>query len=328
MESSAVENVRGALLRSVEDGETVLIVVDRGTEPGVTDVLTEAARGLRLSHNVVSMPVSPVPNAEPPEQVADAMLQHNVIVVGTTVPIAHTKAVRTANAEGARFISMDGVNLAMLTGGGASADYSRIHEIGLAIEERWNAASHVRVTSELGTDLEADITGRRSWRFDGTPFRADWFLLTGCAFPDGEVGIAPLEGTANGTVVWDASVHWLGLLRDLIRLEVKKGWVKAISGGDQAKELETRLAELDDANSYYCPAEIAIGINPDAQITGTMREDKKALGTVHIATGTNIDIGGTIEAKSHIDGLIRQPSVWLDGHTIVDNGQIAPEVLS
>jgi aminopeptidase len=323
----AIQNVRRAFERNVESGENLLIIVDTTTEAGVADILVTAADQLDIPSELVSSPVAAVPNAEPPADIAGAMLTHNVVVVATSVPIAHTEAVREATASGAHFISMDGITLEMLSGGGASADYSVVHELGVKLEQRWNEATHVRVKSELGTDLEADVSGRKSWRFDGTPFRADWFLLTGCAFPDGEVGIAPLEGSAQGTVVWDASVHWLGLLDAPIRLTVKDGWVTEIEGGLQAQQLAERIADLDDPASYYCPAEIAIGINPDAQITGTMREDKKSLGTVHIATGTNIDIGGTVVAKSHIDGLLRQPSLWMDETLIVDRGRIATEGL-
>lgn len=324
----ALANVRAALQRSVSAGESLLIVTDTRTETRVQEILVSAAETLRIPNEHMSSSVVPVPNAEPAADVAAAMVEHDVVVVATSVPIAHTEAVREANASGTRFVSMDGINFDMLAGGGAGADYEKIHELGLKLEQHWNQARHVRLASALGTEFEADVTGRESWRFDGSPFRADWFLLTGCAFPDGEVGIAPLEGSANGIVVWDASVHWLGLLDEPIRLTVEDGWVTSIDGGAQAVDLASRLDELNDRNSYYCPAEIAIGINPDARITGTMREDKKALGTVHIATGTNIDIGGTITAKSHIDGLIRTPTLWLDGKLIVDDGRIGPEVLS
>jgi leucyl aminopeptidase (aminopeptidase T) len=146
--------------------------------------------------------------------------------------------------------------------------------------------------------------------------------------PDGEVGIAPLEGSAQGTVVWDASVHSLGLLREPVRLTVEDGWVVRVDGGEQARELEEHLASLDDPNVYYCPAEIAIGINEAVRITGTMREDKKALGTVHIAVGTNVDIGGTITARTHIDGLLRRPSLWIDDRRVLDGGRLLVEAVA
>jgi len=77
-----------------------------------------------------------------------------------------------------------------------------------------------------------------------------------------------------------------------------------------------------DDNSYNFPAEISIGINPRARITGAMREDKKLMGAVHIAFGTNSDTGGNIMSKLHIDGTIRYPTVYVDGKVIVDKGRL------
>ena len=324
----AVANVARSLARNARPEDRVLIVLDSGMDPAVGEILAAAAEQRGLMHDVLSSAPAPAPNAEPDAKVADAFLRHDLIMLATSVPVAHTAAVRRADEAGARFIVMDGVSSDMLAAGAANADYGIVHELGLVLEQRWNKARHVRVSSEFGTDFEADVTGRESWRWDGTVFEAEWFSLTGCAFPDGEVGIAPLEGSGNGTVVWDASAHSLGLLRDPVRLVVENGWITAVDGGSQARELADRLAALDDQNSYYCPAEIAIGINEAARITGTLREDKKALGTVHIACGTNIDLGGTIAAKVHIDGLIRKPTLWMDDELIVDCGRLAPEVVA
>lgn len=326
-DDSAVRNVRGALGRNLRDNDQILIVTDTGVDEEVRAIIAEAATEMGVPFDAVSSAPAPAPNAEPETEIAEAIYKHDLCLLATSVPIAHTEAVRRAVANGSRFLVMDGVSADMLGAGAASADYARVHEIGLALEARWNAASHVRVTSEHGMDFEADITGRESWRWDGAAFAADWFQLTGCAFPDGEVGIAPLEGSGNGVVVWDASVHSLGLLDEPVRLTVEDGWITNIDGGPQAEDLAARIAALDDRHSYYCPAEIAIGINESARITGTLREDKKALGTVHIASGTNIDLGGTIHAKSHIDGLIRKPSLWMDGEIVVDRGRLVPEIL-
>ena len=117
-------------------------------------------------------------------------------------------------------------------------------------------------------------------------------------------------------------MHSFGIVEEPIRLTVVDGFVTQIDGGGEAQQLARRLEELNDPNAYYCPAEIAIGINERARIIGTLREDKKKLGTVHIAIGTNKDIGGTISAAVHIDGLLDRPTVVMDGQTVVAEGQI------
>jgi hypothetical protein len=49
-------------------------------------------------------------------------------------------------------------------------------------------------------------------------------------------------------------------------------------------------------------AELGIGTNPGAILTGHIGEDEKAVGTVHLAFGTSASIGGTNVASVHIDG--------------------------
>lgn len=70
---------------------------------------------------------------------------------------------------------------------------------------------------------------------------------------------------------------------------------------------------------------MSIGINPDAEISGRMRTDKKVEGAVHIATGANKDLGGEIQSELHIDGTIRRPDVWVDDRKLVENGEILVE---
>lgn len=322
LHARAVENVVRAFERNASGDDRVVVVADTETDPDVCDAIAEAARRFGVAPTLVRPVPVASPNAEPSPETAYALVGADLLVLVPSVPISHTKAVADAVARGGRILVMDGATIEMLAVGGGAADYERMHELGLVLEQIWNDGERLRLSSAQGSDLAADISGRRSWRWDGYAFGADWYDLTGCAMPDGEVGIAPLEGSANGTVVWDASVHALGLLREPVRLTVEDGWVVRIEGGEQARELERHLASLQDPNSYYCPAEVAIGINEAARVTGTMREDKKALGTVHVAVGTNDDIGGTISARTHIDGLLRSPSLWIDERQIVDAGRL------
>ena len=132
----------------------------------------------------------------------------------------------------------------------------------------------------------------------GRAFTENWFGLSGCcAFPDGECGVAPVEGTANGIVVFDMNVQTIGPLDEPVILTIRDSYITNIEGGPAAALVRAQLAGAD-RNARYCPAEIAIGINEAAVETGLLREDKKILGTCHIAYGANDDIGGTVRPGS------------------------------
>jgi leucyl aminopeptidase (aminopeptidase T) len=46
---------------------------------------------------------------------------------------------------------------------------------------------------------------------------------------------------------------------------------------------------------------------------GSVLLDEKAAGTVHFAIGDDHAIGGDTEAPIHLDGVLREPTVFVDG---------------
>ena len=77
-----------------------------------------------------------------------------------------------------------------------------------------------------------------------------------------------------------------------------------------------------DANNI---AEFAIGTNPKARLIGNLAEDKKLEGSVHIAIGDNHVLGGNITSNIHLDGMVLNPTVELDGKCIISNGKLQLE---
>ena len=65
---------------------------------------------------------------------------------------------------------------------------------------------------------------------------------------------------------------------------------------------------------------MGIGTNYAARLTGVILEDEKAYQTVHIAFGTNIGFGGTNKADCHIDGIIKNPTLYLDDMLVLKDG--------
>jgi leucyl aminopeptidase (aminopeptidase T) len=51
-------------------------------------------------------------------------------------------------------------------------------------------------------------------------------------------------------------------------------------------------------------------------------EDEKVAGTVHVALGNNVGMGGTVDVPIHLDGVIRRPTLRVDGQVVVDDGKL------
>ena len=69
-----------------------------------------------------------------------------------------------------------------------------------------------------------------------------------------------------------------------------------------------------------------MGTNDKALLTGSVLEDEKILGTIHVAFGASAGIGGTVSVPIHLDVVVIDASLEVDGRRILDRGQFVLEV--
>jgi 2,5-dihydroxypyridine 5,6-dioxygenase len=142
------------------------------------------------------------------------------------------------------------------------------------------------------------------------------------AFPDSEINISPIEGTAEGKIISDVSIMSIGVtLYDHVTLIVKEGKVVDIQGGMAANKLRQILETLNDEKAYNY-AEFGIGLNPKARLAATNLEDLGRLGNCHVGIGSNSAIGGKVLAPNHIDAMYKDTTIYFDGKVVMDNGKL------
>ncbi|MBI4276855.1 MAG: aminopeptidase [Armatimonadetes bacterium] len=307
---------------NTKSGDRVLIVTDTRMDPLVWQALAAACREVGGEVTVAIITPREVSGHEPPPEVAAAMKAADLNVLAASRSLAHTRARLEAAKAGAAHIWMDSLTPEMLMHGATADDYRKMEALGERLCRLWDEGERVRMTSAAGTDLTASVKGRKGFYIAGLLQQSPYIAGKRCGFPDGECGIAPVEGTCNGVVVWDVSADGLGGLDEPIRLTVEKSFVRKIEGGRQARELEELLRAHGDENSLYLPGEISIGLNPSLKFIGNIRTDKKAYGGVHVGIGTNADIGGTIRSITHIDGVCRGCTLTIDDRVVLNDGVI------
>jgi leucyl aminopeptidase (aminopeptidase T) len=141
------------------------------------------------------------------------------------------------------------------------------------------------------------------------------------AFPDSEINISPVEGSAAGKVVGDVSVMSIGVtMHDPVTLIVKEGRVVDIQGGPSALKFRQVLDALEDEKAFNY-AEFGIGLNPCARLGATNLEDLGRLGNCHAGIGSNFAIGGNILAPNHHDVMYKDASVYFDDKLVLENGR-------
>jgi leucyl aminopeptidase (aminopeptidase T) len=298
----------------VSSDETVLIVCDEERrEIGLA--LFDAAKKLCHEALYIEMKERKVNGYEPPEQIADLMRNVDVVICPTTRSLTHTEARRHASKLGVRVATMPGITEDTMIRC-LSADHSKIIELTESVAEKLKKVSNIRVTTKLGTDVLMPIRNRRVLSSTGVLRK----IGESGNLPSGEVYLAPWEDKTNGVVVFDGSFAGVGLLNDPIKIHIKDGFAVKIEGNDEAKHL-IRLFEAAGKESKAV-AEFGIGTNYKAKLCGEILEDEKVLGTIHIAFGNNISMGGKISVNSHLDGLVKKPTVYFDSEKVMENGKL------
>lgn len=252
---------------------------------------------------------------EPPPEVAELMQRVDLVLCPTSKSMTHTNAKRAAAAKGVRVCTLPGVTEDMMVRC-MNADYFKIADLTNKLAALMDQTSVIRVTAPGGSDMMMPVKGRKTIPSHGL-FREKG---RGGNLPTGEAFLAPLEGQSQGVVVVDGSMSGIGIVKTPLRIEVRDGFAEEITGGEEATKLKS-LLELHGRLSRNV-AEFGIGTNDRAKITGLILEDEKVLGTIHIAFGDNVTMGGTVNVQSHLDGLVLSPTVWFDDRKIMEHGRL------
>ena len=310
----------------VRRNENVLIVCDPTTAE-VGAALHEAAMTRSDRVLLMLMPKGRHHGQEPPAPVATLMRQQQVVIAPTRYSLTHTRAVRTALADGARIVTMPGMTAEMFQGGGMSADFALVKQRIARLPSRLRRRRIVNVRSDNGTELTFEVAWRE-WNFDDNGICNRPKMVMN--LPAGKVFIMPREGTMNGRLVMDGS--WEGTLIDEpVTLDIEQGVIASITGGDMASRIRKEFQDAaeplrqKDQDVAGTVAEFGFGMNPAATLTGSVLEDEKCLGTCYFMFGDNTAGGGTNRVGFTLSGVMQAPSVWLDDELLLEKGAFVEE---
>lgn len=252
--------------------------------------------------------------AEPPRPVAAAMKEADVVLAPTVQSLSHTAARKAASEAGARIATLPGVTETMLARV-MSADMDELRRRGRAIAAILDAGSEARITCARGSDLRLGLEGRKAIPDAGE-------LTAPGAFgnlPCGEGFISPDDRASEGTLVVDGTIAGVGIPVAPVTLTVADGRLVEASGAEGAALVELLTADSEDGRIV---AELGVGTNEKAELTGNVLEDEKLLGTVHVAFGASAAIGGRVQVPVHLDCVVMKPTLTVDGTEVVRGGEL------
>lgn len=333
-----MEYLRRPFTANVGPRDRVLVVTDTRHDPRVWQAVMSILADIGADATVAIFDPRPADYFDPPAVVCEAMLKSDFNVLLASTGMLHASATMKAMAQGIPAICLDGgMSLEMFQSGGVTEDpHSMAVRKHLIAQNVFGSnARECRVLSRYGTDFTYSVENRVWVPPLPDPQRDPYKIIDMRAadgregkmpllfvlLPSGELNIAPVEGSGNGRLVIDECMHHIGRVYSPIMLDVENGRIVRISGGTEAQILRQYLATYGDENAYCCPAEASIGVNAKAVVRGVQREDKNILGAMHFGIGTNVDVGGSIMSKIHMDGVILEPTLYVDGVKRIEDGR-------
>ena len=293
----------------VAEGEEVVVIADPARRV-IGEALRDGAAELGADAVLIEIDERAEHGTEPPAAVAAALVACDVFIAPTTKSLSHTEARRAASEAGVRGATMPGATEEMLARVMA-LDFERMATRSRAVAELLDRGASAHLTCANGTDLTLNLTGRAGAADDGD-------LTAPGAFgnlPAGEGYIAPLD--AIGRLV-PSSLAGLGLAQERPALAIADGRLTDAEGavGERFWKLLEPYGELG-----LNVAELGVGTNESATVTGNVLEDEKALGTVHVAFGASAGIGGTVSVPVHLDAVVTGATLVIDGRPVLDAGR-------
>lgn len=213
-----------------------------------------------------------------------------------------------------------GIDEDMMTAGPLNVDYRIMLEASRRLRAGFKGADAVRLTTPAGTNLTLDLRGR--WFVDDLKATCE----AGANLPCGEVYCAPVETGAEGVLVVDGCFGSHGKVPSPVAIIVQGGRVVDVTG-DHPGVVKTINELMDTDQGSRTIAELGIGLNPGARLTGRMLEAEKANHTAHVAFGDNEGLpGGLGRSRMHVDYLVLNPTIEVfrggASHLVMEGGDV------
>jgi leucyl aminopeptidase (aminopeptidase T) len=307
-------------VRPVRAGDEVLVTVDTAGDLRAARATAGAVQAVGGVPTLVTYPTLPEPMREPPRPVARAALGADVWFDFSVAYQLYSPAFHEAVANGCIYVCLTGMDVDMLVRTIGRVPCAPLEEMARVLYRMSQAATTLRLASAAGTDLRMTVDKK------GDPFFEEDKQGGYAQMLGGQTGPMAHRESFEGVLVFDG-VIWppaeLGVLRSPVRLTVEGGQVTRVEGGAEAALYERWLRGFGVSSATLLD-HLCYGFNPGVRRpSGRILEDERIFGCVQLGIGAT-DLGSPI----HSDGVVLDPSVWLDGELIEEAGRyVHPELV-
>ena len=239
-----------------------------------------------------------VHNSPVPQDAIDVAKKSNLFIAmtefsgtSTLLPICRAKGSITRGA------SMPGVEKRMEETA-LRADYAEVKKHALAIEKMLNVTIGAEVLFSTGDTLYIDLRNRYAHADKGECIKPGQAIN----LPSGETCKVPYEAVSDEIGEFGES-KTEGILPvsyedGILQFVIKNNKIVEVVG--ESKKADDMRVFFEKDETHRNIAELGIGCNPKAVVTGNILEDEK-VGGLHIAYGMSSFLGGKVKSDMHQD---------------------------
>lgn len=307
-------------VRPIQSGTQALITADTASDLRTVRATAGAVQAVGGNPTLIWYPTASAPMLPPLPPLAAAATAANVWFDFAVAYQLYSPAYHQALQNGCIYVCLTGMDVDMMVRTIGRVNYPPMQDMATHLYQLSQAAQTVRVATPAGTDLRMKIDKAGDPFWEPPPTKGGYPQMLG-----GQSGFMAYRESYEGTLVFDAAV-WppadIGKLNAPIRLEIKNGYIKKIEGGSQAQFLERWLASFENPYAYLMD-HACYGFNPGVtRPSGRILEDERIFGCMQFGIGAT-EYG----SPAHTDGVVLNPSVWLDEIQIEAEGRyLLPEL--
>ena len=312
----------------IRPGENVVVTADTISDWRAVQETVKAIYAAGAIPTLIIHPTTDVPTSDPPPPVGAALQAADAWIEMNDSYLLYSNAWKKAMEAGVRFFTLGGDvdGLVRMVG---RVNYAVLDNLANKLIELSDRAAEMRITSAFGTDLRVavDPAGSEGHVLKGGEEGGISFAGTGSTqVPPGQSSFGHVLDSVEGTLVFDGALSppaEIGVLREPVALQISKGKITKISGGQEARIFEKWLANWDHPGMYEI-AHCTYGFNPGVKrCKGEIGHDERVFGCLEFGIGA-----AWADAPGHTDGIVLEPSVWADEVQLEEEGKyVHPELV-
>jgi hypothetical protein len=270
-------------------------------------------------HPLLSYPATGANNADLPEggEIGGQKVRFEEVFPDTNIVVALTEYSASAPLikYSQKLPSLRAASMPKVTRGmedtALAADYSEVARKAHILADKLDRTDGVRVQFSTGHKVYFDLRNRKADADDGQLY-VDKGGIRLINLPSGEACIAPYEGEVEGQPSRTEGTIPVMDGDELVLFEVRQNRIEEVVGDGPEAARRREYFAVDQARRNI--AELGLGCNEKAVISGIVLEDEKVLG-MHWAYGRSDHIGGVTGVAQFSDPshVVHQDIVYAKG---------------